>query len=133
MNNDDFRFKYSAPTNEERKEIESIRNSYLNNKKETSKLEELRKLDAKVKNIPLILALAVGIVGTLIFGLGMAMVLEWSILIWGIVVCAVGLVPCCFAYPIFLLSTKRLKERYSSRIISISEELLNENSRNPNE
>jgi len=127
--NKEFKFKYTAPSKEERKEIESIRNSYLNHdRKQISKLQQLRNMDAKVKNIPVALALIFGIVGTLIFGLGMAMVLEWSLLIWGILVCFVGLIPCGFAYPVFLLTTKRMREKYSNQILSLSEELLNENS-----
>lgn len=125
MKNNDFEFNYSAPTNEERKEIESIRNSYLNKTKEISKLDLLRKLDNKVKNTPLVLALAIGILGALIFGLGMAMTLEWNLLIWGIVVSAVGVVSCALAYPFFKLSTKHMKAKYSSQILSLSEELLN--------
>ena len=51
-NENDFEFNYSAPTAEERKEIESIRNSYLLQEKKTpSKLDVLRKLDWKVRNI----------------------------------------------------------------------------------
>ena len=126
MDNNEFKFKYSAPTNEERKEIESIRNSYLMPKKKMSKLDILRKLDGKVKNFPLIMSLIVGIVGTLIFGLGMAMILEWNIMIWGIVVCIVGATTCGFAYPVFILSTKKMREKYSSQIIKLSDELLNE-------
>ena len=124
-NNNDFEFNYVAPTTEERKEIESIRNSYLGKSKKEDKLAYLRKLDNKVKNIPVILSLILGIVGTLIFGLGMAMILEWEILIWGIVVMAVGLVPTLFAYPMFKLSTQKLKEKYADEILQLSNELLN--------
>lgn len=126
MDNNEFKFKYSAPTNEERKEIESIRNSYLMPKKSMSKLDMLRYLDGKVKNIPVMISLIVGIIGTLIFGLGMTMILEWGLIVWGIVVCAIGLVPCGFAYPVFKLSSKRMKEKYSTEILKLSDELLNE-------
>lgn len=125
MDNNDFEYKYSAPTAEERKEIESIRNGYLKEKKIDSKLERLRKLDAKVKNIPLIFGLVFGIFGTLIFGLGMAMVLEWSLMVWGIVVSAVGVVPISLAYPVYKIYSKKMKETYSAEILSLSEQLLN--------
>jgi len=126
MGNNDFEFKYSAPTNEERREIESIRNSYIAPKKGISKLEKLRKLDNKVKNIPLIYSLTIGIIGTLIFGLGLAMVLEWSLIVWGIIVSAVGVVPCVASYFVYKILFTRMKEKYSVQIIQLSEELLNQ-------
>lgn len=126
MNKNDFEYKYVAPTSEERKEIESIRKSYIAPPQKDTKIEFLRKLDAKVKNIPTILALVLGICGIMIFGLGMAMVLEWKIIVWGVVVSAVGIVPMAFAYPAYLKSSKHLKEKYSDEIIKISDELLND-------
>lgn len=125
----DFEFNYSAPSNEERKEIESIRNSYLpQSSSADSKLQELRKLDSKVKNIPTTIALVVGIVGTLIFGLGMTMVLEWSITAWGIIVSGIGTVPIILANPLFKIFKGKLKKKYSAQILKLSEELLeNEN------
>ncbi|MBQ7978110.1 MAG: hypothetical protein IJ301_05965 [Clostridia bacterium] len=123
--NNDFEFKYSAPTSEERREIESIRNSYLENSV-PSKLQTLRSMNNKVKNIPTILALVIGIVGTLVFGLGLAMILEWELLIWGIILCVIGIAIAPFAYPIFIASKKHLKDKYAKDIIKLSEELLND-------
>ena len=122
----DFEYKYIAPTSEERKEIESIRNSYITKEKSISKLDHLRKLDNKVKELPQLISLIDGIVGILLFGLGLTMILEWSMLIWGIVVCIVLLVPIALAYPIYNIMTKRLKEKYSEEIIQLSNELLNQ-------
>ena len=126
----DFEFNYSAPSSEERKEIESIRNSYLAKSSSVdNKLETLRKLDSKVKNTPTMIALIIGIVGTLIFGLGMTMVLEWNLTIWGVVVGTVGAVPISMAYPVFKLTHKKLKNKYSSQILKLSEELLGDESK----
>lgn len=121
----DFEYKYIAPSASERIEIESIKRSYLPKTKEESKLDHLRKLDGKVKNIPMMAALILGVVGTLIFGTGMTMVLEWAIIAWGVVVCAVGVVPIALAYPVFLMATKKMKEKYGQTIINLSDELLN--------
>lgn len=126
----DFEFNYSAPTTQERKEIESIRNSYLKPKtKEKTKLDILRSLDWKVKNIPFIWSLVIGIVGTLIFGLGLTMILEWSLLVWGIVVCVVACAPIILAYPTFNLLNKSMHDKYSQQILKLSEELLNDENR----
>ena len=122
----DFQFNYVAPTNQERKEIESIRNSYMPKNKASSKFEYLKKLDSKVNNTPTIISLVFGIVGILIFGLGFAMVLEWNLLVWGIVVSVIGVVPTLLAYPVYLKTLEYLKNKYSEEILKISEELLDE-------
>ena len=121
----DFEFNYVAPTTEERKEIESIKNHYVAQSNGSNKLNELRKLDSKVKNTPQILALVFGVVGTLVFGLGLSMVLEWNITIWGCIVSSLGFIPTILAYPIYKLSYSKLKKKYSAKIIKLSEELLN--------
>ncbi|MFQ6772860.1 MAG: hypothetical protein ACLRFG_00080, partial [Clostridia bacterium] len=86
MKNNDFEYNYVAPTSEERKEIESIRNAYIKPTASSGKLEKLRRLDFKVKNTPIIVALVMGVVGILTFGVGLTMMLEWNIILWGIVV-----------------------------------------------
>ena len=123
-NKNDFEYTYTAPTLEERKEIESIRNNYLNHSYTPTKLDKLRKINNKVKNIPLIVSLILGICGILIFGLGLTMMLEWKIYIWAIVVAIIGLVPTISAYPVYLKTHKNLKNKYSDEILKLSEELL---------
>ena len=122
----DFEITYSAPTKEERKEIESIRNGYITPNNASKKLAYLRKMNNIVQNVPTAVSLAVGIIGLLIFGLGFAMILEWNLLIAGVVVSAVGLIPILLAYPIYNKSLNYLKNKYSEEIIRISDELLNE-------
>lgn len=131
MKNNKFSFTYSAPTSEERKEIENIRNSYLTTCSSSGdKLQQLRKLDRKVKTLPNIISLAFGIVGILIFGLGLSMILEWRLLTFGIIVSIIGIVPIIFAYPIHKFLTKLLKNKYSTQILKLSEELLNNEDKN---
>ena len=125
MTNNDFEFKYVATTNEEKKEIESIRSKYVKNDEKANKLQYLRKLDHKVNDTPFILSLSLGIIGILIFGLGLAMILERNLLVWGIIVSAFGLVPVGLAYPVYLKVYKHLKNKYGEEIIKISDELLN--------
>ena len=99
--NNQFNFKYTAPTEEERKEIDSIRRQYSPQEQSESKLERLRRLDAIVKNTSTIWSLVLGVVGTLIFGLGLTMILQWSIWFWGIVLMIIGSVPIAIAYPTY--------------------------------
>lgn len=121
-----FNYSYSATSEEEKKEIERIKRQYEQKPKKESELERLRKLDGKVKEFPQILALTVGIIGTLIFGLGMSMILEWNITVWGVVVGAVGAIIVTLAYPLFKWYYKKLKEKYKDEIIELSNLLLGE-------
>ena len=123
--NNDFEFKYKAPSQNERKEIESIRNSYMPKSKEEQDLETLRSLDWKVKNIPMILSISIGIIGALILGVGLTMCLEWNLLIWGIVVGVVSLPPIIIAYPLFTRLSKKMKDKYGQQILQLSDKLLN--------
>lgn len=126
--NNQFNFKYVAPTEEERKEIDSIRRQYLPKEHVENKIERLRRLDALVKNTAIIWSLVLGVMGTLIFGLGLTMVLEWNMLVWGIVLMVIGSVPLGIAYPVHKRLLDKYKNRYGEEILRLSEELLNEKS-----
>ena len=124
--NNQFNFKYTAPTEEERKEIDSIRRQYSPQEKTETKLERLRRLDGLVKNTATIWSLVFVVVGMLVFGLGLAMILECGIWIWGILLMAIGIVPVVFAYPVYKSVLKKYKNRYGEEILRLSKELLNE-------
>ncbi|MBQ8444206.1 MAG: hypothetical protein IJX25_02510 [Clostridia bacterium] len=123
--NNDFEFKYKAPSQNERKEIESIRNSYMPKSKEEQDMETLRSLDWKVKNIPMIFSISIGVIGVLILGVGLTMCLEWNLLIWGIVVGIVSLPPIIIAYPLYIRLSKKMRDKYGKQIIELSDKLLN--------
>lgn len=123
--NTKFEYSYTAPTEEERREIASIRRQYEDRTNSTEgKLERLRRLDALVNNTATALSLAVGVIGLLIFGLGMAMILEWSLSVWGVLVCAVSALPIAAAYPLYRRVLARGKKKYGEEILQLSEELL---------
>ncbi len=122
-----FEYNYSAPTQSEREEIESIRREYLPKNEREQKFELLKKLDSKVKNTPLILSLSLGVVGCLIFGTGMTFFLEWkSVWYVGIPFGIVGIILMILAYPIYKKTIKKLKEKYADEIIKLSNELMGE-------
>ncbi|MBR2377578.1 MAG: hypothetical protein IKA85_07435 [Clostridia bacterium] len=123
-NKEIFEYTYSAPTEEEKKQIESIRREYLGEGKTLSPFEKLKKLNAKVKDTATIVALIFGIVGCLVFGLGLTMVLEWQIWIWGVVLMAIGTIPMLIAYPAYNLTLSRGKKKYGKEILELTEELL---------
>ena len=126
MDDKEFKFTYSAPTEAERREIEYIKKQYMGKSDKEKKLARIRKLDAFVQNFSLILALVIGVMGTLIFGLGLSMILVWEILVFGIIVCIVGLIPVCAAYPVYLITLKKNKEKYGEEILRLSDEILND-------
>ena len=124
MKENQFNYTYVALTEEEKKEIASIRKQYAPQEKTETKMERLRKLDARVKNVPTIASLALGVAGLLLFGLGMTMVLEWALPVWGVVSCVIGAIPMGLAYPVYNGLLKRGKRKYGDEILQLSEELL---------
>ena len=91
-----------------------------------TKIERLRRLDGLVKNTAIIWSLVLGVLGCLIFGLGLTMILEWDILLWGIILMVIGSVPMAIAYPVYKLALNKGKAKYGDEILRLSEELLNE-------
>ena len=69
---DQFNYKYTAPTAEERKEIDSIRRQYSPKEQKETKLERLRRLDSLVKNTAVIWSLVFGVIGTLILNVALS-------------------------------------------------------------
>lgn len=118
----DFNYTYVAPTRAERKQIERIRESYLPT--EENAFTRLQNLDKKVQTPPMITALTLGIIGTLIFGLGLTFILEWNKLLLGAALSALGLVPILLAYPLYRAVLNRQKKKYAEEILQLSENLL---------
>ena len=129
MEKKEFHYTYSAPTEAQRREITDIRRQYEPSvKKPESDLARLRRLDAYVTGSATAVGLILGILGTLVFGLGLAMVLEWELLFFGVAVALLGAVPMLAAYPVFRLVLKRNRQKYGPEILRLSEELLREDS-----
>ncbi len=126
-NRDKFQYSYAAPTEAERKEIDGIRRQYTQTEpREESKLDRLRRLDKRVKSTAVWASLAVGLLGCLLFGLGLAAVLEWEQLWVGVPIAVVGALPMLAAYPVYSWILCRNKKRYGEEILRLSEELLQE-------
>lgn len=122
-----FEFSYSAPTEKERREIESIRRQYeIGKDTYQGKLARIKALDKRVKRIPTIVALCFGIIGTLIFGLGLSLVLALDMIPLGIVCSAVGILPILVAYPIYNLIHEKQKQKYGEEILRLTDEILTE-------
>lgn len=122
----DFKYEYSAPTDSERKEIISIRNEYVSASGGTSVVEKLRAMHKRVKTLPRAISIIIGVLGTLVFGGGMAMFLEWNYTVSGVIVGVIGFLIAVLAYPTFKLLIKLMKNKYGDKIIELSNEILGE-------
>ncbi|MBQ8426532.1 MAG: hypothetical protein IJX16_02095 [Clostridia bacterium] len=122
--NDKMKYTYSAPTEEEKMYIKSVRSKYV--KEEETPLDRLTRLDKKVKNEPTIIALVLGVLGLLIFGTGMTMILEWGLMLLGIVVALIGVLPIIVAYPIYKKVLGKNMDKYGDEIVKLTDQLLSE-------
>ena len=121
MENKSFTYNYSAVRN---KEVESIRRKYL--PEEEIKLETLKRLDYKVQSAGMIESLCIGIIGALVFGIGMCFFLEvfagvaWLTALFMII----GTLLMIPAYPIYRRIAHRTKEKLTPEILRLSEEIM---------
>ena len=121
MENKPFTYNYSAVRN---KEVESIRRKYL--PEEESKLETLKQLDYKVQSAGMIESLCIGIIGALVFGVGMCFFLEvfagatWITVLFMII----GTLLMIPAYPIYRKIARKTKAELTPEILRLSEEIM---------
>lgn len=119
--NESFRFTYSA---KEQEEIKKIRDKYI--PKEENKMEQLRRLDRGVTHKGTIYSIIIGILGSLLLGLGMSCIMVWQG-IWfipGIIIGVIGMAIVAVAYPVYNIVTKREREKIAPEIIRLTEELI---------
>ena len=116
-----FRYTYSA---KEQEEIQNIRKKYIT--PEEDKMEQLRRLDAQVTQKSTGVSLVVGIIGTLLLGIGMCCCMVWqeSWFIPGIVVGLVGMCVLAAAYPLYNRILKKEREKIAPEIIRLTDELM---------
>lgn len=121
MENNTFTYQYSARQNEE---AENIRSKYLPRK--ISNMELLRKLDIKARTAGRLQGLIIGIIGTLVFGVGMCFGLdvfkstEWVT----ILLCTAGILIMIPAYPIYKHISKKTKAELTPEILRLSEKIM---------
>ncbi|MGN1128662.1 MAG: hypothetical protein ACI4T6_06870, partial [Candidatus Flemingiibacterium sp.] len=122
-NNDNRSFTYTYSASQ-REELERIRQKYL--PPEEDKLAKLRRLDKSALRKGTIAALTVGIVGTLLLGLGMCCTIVWmgAMFIPGIIIGTAGIALVALASPIYAHITKKERERIAPEILRLTDELL---------
>ena len=111
---------YSA---EEQKELNAIRAKYVpKGSKPLTNLDKAKAIDAKVESKGMIAGLAVGIMGALVMGLGMACVLVLDKLALGILIGLVGLVGVVGAFPLYQRVIRKERAKVADEIMKLSEE-----------
>ena len=123
MENKPFTYNYSAVRN---KEVESIRKKYM--PVEESKLERLKSLDRRAQSAGMLEALSLGIIGALVFGIGMCFGLDvfvgatWLTVLF-MILGTLFMIP---AYPIYLRIARKTKAELTPEILRLSEEIINQ-------
>ncbi len=118
-----FTYRYSAKENEE---LQKIRDKYL--PRSESRLEELKRLDKEVQKAGTVEALSVGIIGLLVFGLGMCLGMKvigagTVFFFLGIVLGIIGAFIMAAAYFVNRKIYAKTKEKYTGRILELTDEL----------
>lgn len=114
-----FSYSYSAGQQEE---VKAIREKYL--PKEENKLEQLCRLDAGATRPGSIAALAAGVLGALVFGIGMCCCLVWQAYISGCLIGILGIAGMLSAYPMYLKITKKQRAKLAPEIMRLTDELM---------
>lgn len=119
--NNSFQYTYSA---KEQARIKEIRSKYV--PREESKMEQLQRLDASVTQTATARAIAVGVIGALILGLGMSCCMVWSgaWFVSGIGIGLAGMAVLGAAYPLYNRTLKKERERIAPQIIRLTDELM---------
>ena len=112
--------------------VEKIRTKYV--EKKDSSLDELRKLDRKVKAPAEVFAYIFGSISALIMGAGMSLVMTdvanmlglGDMTIPGIAVGVVGMVLAIVNYPIYKGILSSRKKKYADKVLELSNKILSE-------
>ena len=112
---------------------QKIRTQYM--EKQSTELDELRALDAKVKRPANLFSYIFGSISAIIMGAGMSLVMTdigsiigiESAMIPGIAIGVVGMAMALINYPIYKGILNSRKKKYGAEIIKLSEKIMNNN------
>lgn len=124
MNNKEtFNYTYSAA---QQQEIKKIRDKYTTPNQTEDKMERLRRLDKSATKPGTVISLILGVISSLILGLGMSMCMVWGneMFISGIIVGIIGIIGVIIAYPIYSSVTKKRREKLAPEIMRLTDELM---------
>jgi len=112
--------------------VEKIRSQYI--EKESTELDALRKLDAKVKKPANIFAYVFGGLGAVVMGSGMSLIMTdigekigmTEVMTPGIVIGVVGMLVALINYPIYKKILGSRRKKYAAEIIALSDKITNQ-------
>lgn len=114
--------------------VEKIRTQYI--EKESTELDALRELDAKVKRPANVFAYVFGTIGAIVMGSGMSLVMTdlgetlgmtsstADAMVPGIAIGVVGLVMSIINYPIYKKILGSRRKKYADEIIKLSDKIM---------
>ena len=110
---------------------QKIRTQYM--EKQTSELDALRKLDAKVKRPANVFAYVFGSISAIIMGAGMSLIMTDigatigmdATMIPGILIGVLGMILALVNYPVYRGILGNRKKKYSAEILALSEKIMN--------
>ena len=110
--------------------VEKIRTQYT--EKEYTQLDELKKLDSKVKKPAQVFSYVFGSIGAMVMGAGMSLVMTdigsvigvADAMVPGIVVGVVGMIMAIVNYPIYKGILGSRKKKYAKDIIELSDKIM---------
>ena len=115
-----YTYTYSARLHEE---VDNIQKKYL--PKEEDKMEQLRRLDQKAAERGRIVAIIVGIVSSLVLGIGMCCTMIWTgFFAAGIVIGIIGRAGLALVCPLYIHITAKDRKKLAPQIIALSNELM---------
>lgn len=117
-----FTYTYCA---QEQAELKKFREKYAPRDPMENKMEQLRAMDRKVESIGRARALTLGIMGTLMLGIGMCCTMVWKDIAFvpGIVVGVIGIAVLSTAYPVYRSVTRKEREKIAPEMMRLIEEL----------
>jgi len=116
-----FQYSYSAKQQEE---IKRIRSKY--EAPQEDKMAYLHRLDESATRKGTVVSIVLGIIGTLVLGVGMCCVLLWqeNWFLPGIIIGMIGIAGLSAAYPLYVKITKKEQDKIAPEILRITDELL---------
>ena len=110
---------------------QKIRTQYM--EKESTELDALRELDAKVKRPANVFAYVFGSISAIVMGAGMSLIMTdigttigiENGMVPGIVIGVVGMIMALVNYPIYKGILDNRKQKYGAEILKLSDEILN--------
>lgn len=125
-NHETFKMTYSA---QQQEELNQIREKYA--PREMDKIAQLRALDASVTKKATARAITVGILGTLLMGIGMSLsmsdfgkILGDRAFLVGVIlgIAGIGILAC--AYPLYHRTLTKEREKIAPQILKLTDELM---------